>query len=91
VLPLNDGFYRWTPKQQEIFASTLLEVGRAKDQNRATYEWLAIIKRLAAMPALDFAPLIQLASDERPPVREAALRSLVRLDAGQGIQRCLRH
>ena len=85
VLPLNDGFYRWTPKQQEIFASTLLEVVRAKDQNRATYEWLVTIKRLAAMPALDFTPLIQLASDERPPVREAALRSLGRLDAGQGI------
>ncbi len=85
VLPLNDHFYRWTPIQQEIFAGTLLEVVRAKDQHRATYEWLATIKRLAAMPALDFTPLIELASDERPPVREAALRSLGRLDAGQGI------
>lgn len=85
VLPLNDGFYRWTPTQQEIFARTLLEVVRAKDQNRAIYEWLSTIKRLAAMPALDFTPLIQLASDERQPVREATLRSLGRLDAGQGI------
>jgi hypothetical protein len=85
VLPLNEGFYRWTSTQQEIFAGTLLEVIRAKDQNRAIYEWLVTIKRLAAMPAIDFTPLIQLASDEQPAVRDAALRSLGKLDAGQGI------
>jgi hypothetical protein len=85
VLPLNDCFYRWTPGQQATFAYTLLEVVRTNETNRAVYEWLATINRLALMPAIDFAPLIQLASDERPPVREATLRALGRLDAGQGI------
>ena len=85
VLPLRDGFYRWTPEQQETFAHTLLEIVRQQNQNRAVYELLSTIHRLAAMPALDPAPLIQLASDERQPVREAALRALGRLDAGQGI------
>lgn len=85
VLPLYDGFYRWMPFQQEIFAHTLLEIAREKDQNRATYEFISTIRRLAAMPAIDPASLIQFASDERQPVRETALRALGRLDAGQGI------
>lgn len=85
ILPLNDGFQRWTPRQQEMYTHTLLEVVRAQDQNRATHEWLTTIHRMAAMPAIDFTPLIQLASDERPAVREATLRTLGRLDAGQGI------
>ncbi|HEY4388858.1 MAG TPA: HEAT repeat domain-containing protein, partial [Ktedonobacteraceae bacterium] len=87
VLPLNDGFHRWTPAQQETFARTLLEIvdKDKKEQNRATYELTTTIRRIAAMPALDPAPLIQFASDERPPVRETALRALGTLDAGQGI------
>jgi hypothetical protein len=79
----DDDFYRWTPEQQEIFARTLLEI--ANDQQRATYELLSTIRRLALMPALNPAPLIKLASDNRQPVREAALRALGTLDAGQGI------
>lgn len=85
VLPVYDGFQCWTPTQQQVFTRTLLEVVQQKDQNRATYELLSTIRRLAAMIAIDFAPLMQFASDERPPVREAALRALGRLDAGQGI------
>ena len=85
VLPLRDGFYRWTPEQQETFAHTLLEIVRKQDQHRAVYELLSTIHRLAAMPFIDPAPIVQLASDERQPVREAALRTLGRLDAGQGI------
>jgi hypothetical protein len=85
VLPLRDGFYRWTPGQQETFAHTLLEIVRQKDQNRAVYELLSTIHRLAVMPFIDPRPLIQLASDERQPVRETALRALGGLDAGQGI------
>ena len=85
VLPLYDGFHRWIPVQQETFARTLLEIVREKDQNRATHELLSTIRRLAAMPAINPTPLIQFASDERQPIREAALRVLGSLDAGQGI------
>lgn len=83
VLPLTNGFWRWLPSQQERFARTLIEVVRGKD--RATTELLVTIKQLAAMPAINPAPLIRFASDERPLVRDAALRALGRLDAGQGI------
>ena len=85
VLPLQDGFHRWTPAQQETFARTLLEIVREREQNRATYELLSTILRLAVMPAINPTLLIQFASDERQPVREATLRALGRLDAGQGI------
>ncbi|MEO7021478.1 MAG: hypothetical protein ABI234_15095 [Ktedonobacteraceae bacterium] len=85
VLPLSDGFHRWTPTQQEIFASTLLEIVHEQDQHHATSVLLATIRRLAAMPFIDPALLIQFANDERQPVREATLRVLGRLDAGQGI------
>ncbi|HVU68734.1 MAG TPA: hypothetical protein VHD63_16480, partial [Ktedonobacteraceae bacterium] len=85
ILPVQTGFRRWTPTQQKIFMRTLLEVVRAKDQNRAVYEWLKVIRQIAAMPAVNFTPLIELASDERKPVRESALHALGYLDAGQGI------
>jgi hypothetical protein len=85
VLPLDDGFQRWLPAQQELFARTLLEIIDEKDQNRASYELLSTINRLALMPAIDPAPIIKFASDERQLVRDAALRALGRLDAGQGI------
>jgi hypothetical protein len=83
VLSLDEGFFRWTPTQQELFALTILEV--AKDKKRETYQLLSAIQQLAAMPALDPAYLIQFANDQRQPVREAALRALGTLDAGQGI------
>lgn len=89
VLPLHDGFYRWTPKQQQMFSQTLLEIVHATEKHRAVYEWLATINRLALMPAINVKPLLKLASDERPPVREAALRALGRLDAGQGVSTLL--
>ena len=85
VLPLQDGFERWTVRQQETFARTLLEITGEKDQHRATLELMRVIHRLAAMPFIDPAPLIVFASDERQPVREVAIRVLGRLDAGQGI------
>lgn len=85
VLPLNRGFQRWTPTQQELFARTLLEIMDEKDQHRANRELLMTIRSLAAMPFINPAPLIQFASDERQWVREVTLRILGKLDAGQGI------
>jgi HEAT repeat protein len=87
VILLNDGFYRWTPSQQELFKRTHLEVidTNPNNQNRATSELMASIQRIAAMPMVDVAPLIAFASDERQPVRDKALFALGRLDAGQGV------
>ena len=83
VLSLSEGFYRWTPTQQELFALTLLEI--ANDEKRPTSALTHTIFQLAAMPALDPAYLIPFASDIREPVRDTALQVLGNLDAGQGI------
>ncbi len=83
VLPLSNGFQRWTPTQQAIFAEALLEV--ANDPHRPTHTLLYTLHQLAAMPFLTPAHIISFASDARQPVRDVALRLLGRLDAGQGI------
>jgi hypothetical protein len=83
VLPLSNGFQRWTPTQQAIFAEALLEV--ANDIQRPTHTLLYTLHQLAAMPFLTPTHIIGFASDTRQPVREVALRLLGRLDAGQGI------
>ncbi len=76
VLPLQNGFYRWTPTQQEIFAHTLLEIVSKNDQNCAVYELISTIRLLALMPAINPIHIIPFASDERQPVRDTALRAL---------------
>jgi HEAT repeat protein len=83
VLPLDSGFFRWTPTQQEMYAHTLLEV--ANSDHRPIQQLLSTIRRLAVMPSINPDHLVLLASDERDLVRDAALRALGRLDAGQGI------
>ena len=88
VLELNHGFYRWTPIQQDIFARTLLEV--ANDEKRPTPQLLGTIHQLAAMPTINPAPIINFANDPRLPIRDAALRALGTLDAGQGIPTLLK-
>ena len=85
VLPFYDGFAHWTPAQQQNFALTLYEVIR--DAGRDLPAAIGAIGALANLP--DIAPnaLTQLASlqNERPALREAALRSLSHLDAGGGV------
>ena len=83
LLPLYDGFGRWTAEQQTTFAETLMRV--AGETDRDTPAVLGSIQRLAALPAPPPTRLIQLASDKRLAVREASLRSLGRLDAGDGV------
>lgn len=83
VLPLNSGFFRWTAAQQRIYAATLGDL--ISDSERDTPAALSSIERLAELPAIAPDALIALASDTRPVVRDAALRALGRLDAGQGI------
>lgn len=86
VLPLTAGFERWPPALQEIFAQTLDAV--AGDNARDTPSILFAISQLAAMPAISPVRLVAFSSldTKNGAVRDAALRALSRLDAGQGIQ-----
>lgn len=85
VLPLTQGFHRWTPAEQESFAETLSEVTR--DRERDSPAVLGEIVQLGALPAVAPARLIELArrDNPKPAARDAALRELGRLDAGQGV------
>ena len=85
VLPLCNGFYRWTPEQQTIFAGVLEDVIR--DEQRDSPAVFMAINQLAALPALEPTQIVQLADlhATRLAARDVALRALGRLDAGQGI------
>jgi hypothetical protein len=85
VLPVYDGFHRWTPAQQTTFAKTLDDV--LHDREPDTPTMLRAVAQLAGMPAAAKAPLLRLADrrNRDAAVRDAALRALARLDAGQGV------
>jgi hypothetical protein len=85
VLPLASGFHRWTPAQQSAFAGTLHQLTR--DEARDTPALFRAINQLAALPTVVPSRLIELADRrmQKLAVRDAALRALARLDAGQGI------
>lgn len=85
VLPLRQGFFRWTPAQQTTFAQTLEEMTHVRDKMRDIPAVLGAVGQMAALPAIEPKRLKELAADERPAVQEAALRALGRLDAGQGV------
>jgi len=85
VLPLAAGFHRWNPLQQQLFAKTLTAVVRDADRDSPGAIWA--ILRLAALPDVEPATVLQLASleNEKLVLREASLRALCRLDGGQGV------
>lgn len=85
VLPLRDGFGRWTPAQQTTFALILEQV--ISDTARDNYGVFSSINALAELPDNEPARLLELAglATKKPAVREAALRVLSRLDGGQGV------
>ncbi|MDQ2799871.1 MAG: hypothetical protein M3Y13_09530, partial [Armatimonadota bacterium] len=85
VLPYVDGFHRWTPSQQALFAKTLERVTR--DEERDTPAAHHAIRALASMPDVPPVHLIWLAEEHRPrlALRDAALRALGMMDAGQGV------
>src|SRR5207249_732153 len=85
VLPLADGFFRWTPEQQATFAAILEDVTRGEDRLRDTPAILPAIGQLAALPMIDPRRLARLARRGHLAVRDAALRALGRLDADQGV------
>src|SRR5262249_10134657 len=72
------------PVQQQTFATTLDEVIRDVEQPDPAV--LRAEGALAALPDVDPAFLVNLGQDERPVVRDAALRALGKLDGGQGAQ-----
>ena len=88
VLPLRDGFVRWTPAQQQTFARTLTRV--IDDSERDSPAVLGAVDQLAALPAVPPDRLIKLAGSGRAAVRDAALHALGRLDAGQGVPALLK-
>lgn len=85
VLPFEDGFQRWTATQQRVFAGTLTQL--THDEQRDSPALLRAINQLAALPSIDPTRLTQLADVRNPRLvtRDAALRALGRLDAGQGV------
>lgn len=87
LLPFSDGFFRWNPKQQELYSAQLTQITDDQERDTPTIFW-AIVR----MPQLQFlAPhaLIRLADDKRPAVLEKAVRTLGRCDAGQGVDKLL--
>lgn len=87
LLPFHNGFYRWTPHQQELFAAQLGSITDDRERDTPTIFWA-----LARLPELMFmapAALIRLADDKRPAVLEKAVRTLGRCDAGQGVDKLL--
>lgn len=85
VLPLADGFGRWTPRQQALFAATLGEV--IADEVRDIPTVLTAVGQLAALPALRPAALVDLAAAVNPrhAVRDAALWALGACDTDAGL------
>ena len=82
ALPFSDGFHRWTPAQQAIFAATLREITGRDPTMRDTPAILRGIAQLSGLQAVPPAQLIRLArrENEHLAVRDAALRALGKLD-----------
>lgn len=87
VLPFHDGFFRWNSEQQVLFTHTL--GGLYGDDDRDTPTILWAMERLCSLAYTSGEALISLADDKRPVVTERAVRTLARLDAGQGVAKLL--
>lgn len=76
-------FWRWTPSQQDDLAQIILK--DVADEDVTSDKKVSYIKQLGLLPSVDPKHLIQLASDERPIIQEAALKTLGRMDGAQGV------
>lgn len=82
------GYHRYTLAQQTLLAHTLSGIIRLPDGDRMPSDVWTIMRAisfLSSLPAADPSRLIQLASDVRPVIAEAAIRALGRLDSGRGV------
>lgn len=84
ILPFQSHFFRWTPAQNTAYEAALLRL--LNDPERDTPTALSAIVRLANLFSIPSQPLCALASTHpHPAMREKIIRSLSRLDAGQGL------
>jgi hypothetical protein len=85
VLNFTNGFWRWTPDQQNRYAQQLASL--LDDPKRDFQAQKFCVRALANMPAIQPNILQKCAALEetRQALRDAALRALARLDSGQGI------
>jgi len=87
VLSFEDGFMRWTAKQQQIYANALKDI--LHSQQRNTWEIAVNISCLSLMPSVNYADTLEAVA--RPgreggnPIAEKALEALGRADAGRGV------
>lgn len=80
---LKGGFWRWTPSQQDAVVQIILK--DVADEDVTSEKKVSYVKQLGLLPSVDPKHLIQLASDGRPIIQEAALRALGRMDGAQGV------
>ncbi|WP_020618956.1 HEAT repeat domain-containing protein [Paenibacillus daejeonensis] len=73
LVPAEDGFHRWLPRQQKALAALLERV--ALDANRSFYERASAIRSLTKMPDYASDALSQLLKDKEVHVVEAALHA----------------
>lgn len=83
AIAFHEGMERWNEHQQAQHARSLRAV--IADPGRDEPAVLATMATLVDLAFVDPAPVLALASDPRPAVREAAIRWLARLDGGQGV------
>jgi len=87
VLPFHDGFFRWNIEQQQLFTHTLRGLYGDDDRDTPTVLWA--MERLCSLAYTSGEALIELCDDKRPAVSERSIRTLARLDAGQGVPKLL--
>jgi HEAT repeat protein len=87
VMPLDQGFERWTPAQQAIFERTLADL--SSDSERDTPAVIGSIHQLTKLMYILPIRLLALIEDKRPAVRDTALRALGRLDGREGVEALL--
>jgi cellulose synthase operon protein C len=79
----NTNYYRWTATQQQLFSETLDQ--HISEPKKSVSEVISLLEKRMALGYAKAETAIALLQDERPPIKEKAIRLLSRLDAGQGV------
>ncbi|KAH9213074.1 hypothetical protein DL95DRAFT_390878 [Leptodontidium sp. 2 PMI_412] len=80
---LHDGFWWWTPSQQEALAKILLnDIGH---DDISFEDKVKCVLQLSLLAFLDPKSLFELAGSEESAIQESALRALGQLDGDQGL------